>query len=288
MTKKLGFFATIFCFLLSNNTFAQSDKIEWTDLKWDTTAPAGMSELIIPSGKDKIAGLMYYPNGKQKHPTLLMLHGFPGNEKNLDLAQFIRAHGWNVIYFNYRGSWGSQGIFSFMNCVQDVKNVVAYCTKFQDSLRIDINQIALFGHSMGGWVCLKALEEMPQIKKGFALSTWDIYSDLKLIPDEKTLNKMSNNPENPINKIFVLNASSKDIFLPAYKDKESYNLATNALFLIDKKIMMLDEHDRNKALADTIKSSKLTFFDYKIWNTDHSFTNKRISLMNTVLEFLND
>jgi len=29
-------------------------------------------------------------------------------------------------------------------------------------------------------------------------------------------------------------------------------------------------------------------FKYDVWNTDHSFTNKRISLANLVLNFLND
>lgn len=48
---------------------------------------------------------------------------------------------------------------------------------------------------MGGWVCLKSLEQLPQIKKGFALSTWNIYGDLKTIPDEKKLIEAANNPD---------------------------------------------------------------------------------------------
>ena len=82
-----------------------SDSIVLKDLVWDKTAPAGMTELTIPSGNSKLAGFIYKANGAQKHPTLLLLHGFPGNERNLDLAQVVRAHGWNVIYFDYRGSW---------------------------------------------------------------------------------------------------------------------------------------------------------------------------------------
>src|ERR1700748_3985864 len=106
--------------------FAQSDKDEIVlhNLTWDASAPAGFEELIIPSGGSLLQGFMYKPNGKQKHPTLLLLHGYPGNEKNLDLAQVVRSHVWNVIYFDYRGSWGSQGPFSFKNCVADIINVV--------------------------------------------------------------------------------------------------------------------------------------------------------------------
>ena len=60
----------------------------------DKTAPAGMLELTIPSDGSKLATLMYTPNGKTRHPTLILLHGFPGNERSLDIAQTVRAHGW--------------------------------------------------------------------------------------------------------------------------------------------------------------------------------------------------
>ena len=128
------------------------------DVQWDKSAPARSTELFIPSGNELLAGVIYRPNGAAKHPTLLLLHGYPGNERTLDIAQVVRATGWNVIYFDYRGSWGSQGKFSFRNCVEDVVNLVKFCNKFQDSLKIDTSNIVLFGHSMGGWICLKALQ----------------------------------------------------------------------------------------------------------------------------------
>src|SRR5215467_7180350 len=119
----------VFSLLVSSRVFAQSDTIVLKDIDWDAHSPAGMTELFIPSDNSLLAGFIYRANGPQKHPTLLLLHGYPGNERNLDLAQIVRAHGWNVIYFDYRGSWGSQGKFSFKNCVDDVVNVVAFCNK---------------------------------------------------------------------------------------------------------------------------------------------------------------
>src|SRR6266566_6916951 len=103
----------ILTFLIAVTIFgcrqSNSDTIVLQDIEWDKSSPAGMLELIIPSGTSRLQGLIYKANGKQKHPTLILLHGYPGNEKNLDLAQIVRANGWNVIYFNYRGSWGSEG-----------------------------------------------------------------------------------------------------------------------------------------------------------------------------------
>ena len=271
--------------LFTTNAFAQSESIILNDLKWEMTSPASSTELFIPSGNSQIAGLIYNANGLQKHPTLLLLHGYPGNERNLDIAQVVRSRGWNVIYFDYRGSWGSQGKFSFKNCVEDVVNVVSFCNKYQDSLKIDTSNIVLFGHSMGGWVCLKALQELPTIKKGFALSTWNIGNDYKNVSTEKEMLRLANDP-NTGGKYFVLNASLKDLYTPVLQDKTYFNLLNDTKSLSDKQIIMIDEHEKNSQLAEKIKESNKSYFDYSVWQTDHSFTNKRASLINKVLAFI--
>jgi hypothetical protein len=64
-------------------------------------------------------GLIYEAPGVGPHPTALVLHGFPGNERNLDLAQAIRRAGWNAVFFHYRGAWGSEGSFGFVHVLED-------------------------------------------------------------------------------------------------------------------------------------------------------------------------
>ena len=285
MIKFFVMFLSSLLLFVSTDTFAQSESIVLSDLKWDMTSPASSTELFIPSGNSMIAGLIYSANGLQKHPTLLLLHGYPGNERNLDIAQVVRSRGWNVIYFDYRGSWGSQGKFSFKNCVEDVVNVVSFCTKYQDSLKIDTSNIVLFGHSMGGWVCIKALQEIPTIKKGFALSTWNIGNDYRNIVTEKEMLRLAKDPSTG-GKYFVLNTSLKDLFNPVIQDQTYFNLLNDGKSLADKQILMIDEHLGNNQLADKIKETNKSYFDYSVWQTDHSFTNKRVSLINKVLAFL--
>ena len=195
----------------------------------------------------------------------------------------VRSHGWNVIYFDYRGSWGSQGEFSFANCVEDVVNVVSFCKKNADSFHIDTSNIVLFGHSMGGWICLKALARLPGIKKGFALSTWDIYSDFKNVKTEQQLQaKAKEGGEH-----FVLNTSLKELFKPVITNQAYYNLQNDTAALANKEIIMLDEHTGNKELAGTIRQANHSYFDYEVWQTDHPFTNKRVALINKLIAFLN-
>ncbi|MEL6781085.1 MAG: hypothetical protein AAFO51_01820, partial [Pseudomonadota bacterium] len=52
--------------------------------------PPALEELNFQSQGARLNGLIYVANGEGPHPTVVLLHGYPGNEKNLDLAQDLR------------------------------------------------------------------------------------------------------------------------------------------------------------------------------------------------------
>ena len=92
-----------------------------SDPRPDPAYPATMASPDIPSHGAKMYSVIFIASGAGPHPTVLMLHGFPGNEKNLDLAYFIRRAGWNVLVPFYRGAWGSGGSFSFNHTLEDAQ-----------------------------------------------------------------------------------------------------------------------------------------------------------------------
>ncbi len=128
----------------------------FTDPPVDPVHPARLTALRIPSHGVLINGIIYQPAGAGRHPTLVICHGLPGNEKNLDLAQAVRRAGWNALTFNYRGSWGSPGTFRFSQNLEDADAVLAYIRDRVNAkeLGIDTHRIVIAGHSMGGWVAL--------------------------------------------------------------------------------------------------------------------------------------
>jgi len=97
--------------------------------------------------------LFYLAAGAGPHPTMVLLHGFPGNEQNLDLAQAIRRSGWNVLTLHYRGAWGSPGTFSIGHVLEDADAAITFVqrTDIVDKFGIDTHRIVLGGHSMGGF-----------------------------------------------------------------------------------------------------------------------------------------
>jgi pimeloyl-ACP methyl ester carboxylesterase len=117
-----------------------------------------MESFQIPSHGGFLNAFVYVAAGPGPHPVVVLLHGFPGNERNLDLAQEIRSAGWDVLYFDYRGSWGSPGDFSFTHGIEDTAAAVSYLRtpEMVGILRLDPSRIVLLGHSMGGFMAVQA------------------------------------------------------------------------------------------------------------------------------------
>jgi dipeptidyl aminopeptidase/acylaminoacyl peptidase len=130
----------------------------------DAEYPPAMRELSFRSAGSKLNGLMYIADGAGPHPTVVLLHGYAGNERNLDLAQAIRRAGINVMYFNYRGSWGSGGEFSPSNAIEDVATAIAFVRSddAREAYRGD-GRVALIGHSFGGFTGAMATLADPDV-----------------------------------------------------------------------------------------------------------------------------
>jgi len=117
----------------------------------DARHPTRNKQLLIPSHGVGMNALLFQASGKGQHHTVILLHGLPGNERNLDLAQTIRRAGWNVLTFTYRGAWGSPGDFSIANAMEDTRAALDFARSPDgQKLGIDGRHIVLAGHSMGG------------------------------------------------------------------------------------------------------------------------------------------
>ncbi|TFI58041.1 alpha/beta fold hydrolase [Sphingomonas parva] len=125
----------------------------YADLPRDAAHPASNRQLVIPSNGFGMNALFLLAAGEGPKPTMLLLHGLPGNERNLDLAQAVRRAGWNVLTFTYRGAWGSQGTFSIQHALEDTKAALAFLRSDAAAREygIDRSRLVLAGHSMGGY-----------------------------------------------------------------------------------------------------------------------------------------
>ena len=147
----------------------------------DAHYPPSMESLRIPTaGGAQLNTIIYRTGGPGRHPVVVMFHGYPGNEKNLDLAQAIRRAGYHVVWFNYRGSWSSGGDFTLGHGLEDARRVIAFVRSAAaaEKYGFDPARLAVLGHSYGGWVALLAAAEDPGIKTIVSLAAWNPVVDL--------------------------------------------------------------------------------------------------------------
>lgn len=140
----------------------------------DSRFPPGTIEVNFLSKGERLNGFLYTAAGEGPHPTVVLLHGYPGNEKNLDVAQDLRSSGFNVLFFHYRGAWGSGGEFSFRNVIEDVASALAMLRVRAPDYRVDPNNLLLIGHSMGGFASLQGAANDPAVQCAAGLAAWDI------------------------------------------------------------------------------------------------------------------
>src|SRR5262249_6875018 len=141
-------------------------RIVQSDPPRDPRAPACTAGVRIPTHGVEINGLLMQAGGGHRHPTIVLLHGFPGYDGALDVGQATRPAGLPVLAMHYRGAWGSDGRFSFANCIEDVDAAVAFLrdAKTAAQFRIDRAHIYAVGQSLGGFLAVMAAARSRHVK----------------------------------------------------------------------------------------------------------------------------
>ena len=123
-----------------------------------TEPPPRLESLKMISHNETLNGVIYCVGGIGLHPTILLLHGVPGYERNFDLAHAFVREGYNVVIFHYRGAWGSSGRFTLQHVLEDVEQVLNFlrADSSVEQFAIDRQRLICVGHSMGGWATLVA------------------------------------------------------------------------------------------------------------------------------------
>jgi pimeloyl-ACP methyl ester carboxylesterase len=257
----------------------------FTDPPADKAHPAAMTVLHIPSHGVLINGLVYSPAGAGPHPTLVICHGLPGNEKNLDLAQAVRRAGWNAVTFNYRGSWGSAGTFRFAHNLQDADAVLSYLRDPNNAskLGIDPKRIAIAGHSMGGWVTAHTAAHDHALMGAILISMGDM-GQLGYLPHDRAVAVMADNME-------ALSGVTAESMADEVKlHAKEFVVANTAAGLAQIPLLALtaDDHlaEHTDTLVAAIKAKGGTRTTSMHVATDHGWSDHRIALESIVITWL--
>ncbi|MDR3332302.1 MAG: lysophospholipase, partial [Synergistaceae bacterium] len=245
---------------------------------------------------NNLYGFVYMAEGKGPHPTALVLHGFPGNEKSLDLAQALRRGGLNAAFFTYRGAWGSEGNFSYRNCIEDTMTAIDSLKKPENAqkFRIDTENLIVIGHSMGGFIAMNMAKLRQDIRACAYLSGWNAgYVG-------KRLSGAGREAQEQFKQTIAVSATplkgtSADLLVEEiFSMKDSHNLVDYVPELKGKKFLLVaGKRDtvcppeyNHQPLYDALKKAYPNDVSELVLDADHSYSSARMAMIRGVFQWL--
>jgi dipeptidyl aminopeptidase/acylaminoacyl peptidase len=115
----------------------------------------------------ELVGRIYRPNEPGRFPAVLICHGYPGDNKNMDLAEELALNGIVALIFYYRGAWGSGGQFRLRGLEPSTRDAVEHLLSFP---YVDGDRVGLIGYSMGAVPAAARLSSDPRLRTGVFIS----------------------------------------------------------------------------------------------------------------------
>ncbi|MDO9487997.1 MAG: alpha/beta fold hydrolase [Sphingomonadaceae bacterium] len=258
----------------------------------DRANPAANIQLLVPSHGVGMNALFFRASGAGPKPTMLLLHGLPGNERNLDLAQAVRRAGWNVLTFTYRGAWGSPGRFSIENAVADAGAALAYLRTPDAAARfgVDRRRLVIAGHSMGGLAAALTAAQDRELAGTVLLDAWDIGATADWMNADRARHRAMFIAETNDLGHALVGATAESLADEVLARGPGWHLTHRAAALARAPLLTIYASDGiaadNRALAaavDRQPGARLKAIEIA---SDHSFADSRIKLAQAVVDWL--
>jgi hypothetical protein len=241
----------------------------------------------------------YFTRGKGRgpYPTVILLHGFPGNNKDvLGLAEVIPQNGWNAMVFNYRGTWDSEGLNTPLNSIEDVREAVSFL-KNEDTIKkfnIDTQHIYLAGFSFGGCMAVIVAADDPSIRGVIFIAGANMHYLLKKMEEKSESGRMLVSMVKQTYSSPNVRADFDSMLKETLAAKDKFNIIQYAPRLADRNILIIGGWRDNQATLENhilpfyralMKAGTKNLTPFLLVD-NHSFKQERISLQSIVTTWL--
>jgi hypothetical protein len=230
-------------------------------------------------------------------PTAILCQGFPGNDTDvLGLGERLMKEGFNALSFNYRGSWGSEGLLTIANSLEDVTSAIRY-VKSSSAVRefhVDPSNIGIIGYSFGGGMALLGSLSDPAVRRAVYVAGGNLSEVARLMEQNDEYKRAILKDLNGLPSLGFKSLSGEEMVAEVLEDMDKYDLVKHAEVLSKKDILIIGGW---RDQANTIEHHILPLYralqkhganqvQIEIFDTDHSFTNVRSQLSDRIVSWL--
>jgi uncharacterized protein len=262
-----------------------------SDAEWVASTPP----VTVGSAGATLLGLLHVPAGPGPHPVVVLLHGFPGNERNFDLAQALRRAGYAALVFHYRGSWGVGGSWSWGHVLEDAARAVAAMREQATAAahRLDPGRLALVGHSLGGFAALMTAAADPSIAAVASVAGFDFGSVASACRQDPTVR--AGWVEAFARELLPLRETSGEALVVEMEEAGAeWSLAGLAPRLASRPVLLVGTSRdtvtpvaaHHQPVVDALLALPANHLEHHVFPTDHVLSDHRVALARTVLGFL--
>jgi dienelactone hydrolase len=266
-----------------------------TDPPTGTEPPSSTPAVTFSSGGVTLLGVLHLPAGPGPHPIVVVLHGFPGTERNFDLAQALRRAGYAALVCHYRGSWGMGGDWSWRHVLEDSAAVVAgvRAAGFAAQHRLDPGRLAVVGHSLGGFAALMTAAADPAVRAVASVAGFDFGTAAAAIAADPVV-RAGYVTDFGANLLPLRGTSGEALVAELEVAGDRWRLAGLADRLADRPVLLIGtardleapaavHHD---PLVEAYRAEPVPDLEDHVFPTDHALSDHRVALARTVVDFL--
>ena len=261
------------------------------------------SDVTIDNGGVLLKGKFYVCEGLGPFPTVIILHGMPGNDTDvLGLGNKLSEAGLNALTFNYSGTYQSQGQMNMENAQKDIQAAFDFLHRQENiaTYKIDAARILLGGDCFGGGMAMAYAASHPEISSVFSVAGNDHGEFFREYIRNPELKKMIDDmfagvaaPAGPVR--FAPGALPKEI-AEAGIDKLNpiFDLRKSAPRLAQKDILLIGGwNDRQVTIEQfvlpfyrALEKEKAKNVKIVAFQDGHDFKNSKAELAVTLIEWL--
>lgn len=253
---------------------------------------ASTPAVTFDSGGSTLIGVLHVPAGPGPHPVVVLLHGFPGHERNFDLAQALRRAGYATVVFHYRGSWGVGGDWSWTSVLEDAERVVAAVREdeFAAAHRLDASRLAVVGHSLGGFTALMTAAKDPSIQAVASITCFNFGHAAAACDADQSVRAAF--VEAFDGELLPLRGTSGEALVAEMQAAGArWDLTGLGPRLADRPVLLIGGGLDQAAPADVHHDPLVKAYDHErlehhVFATDHQLSDHRVALARTVADFL--